>query len=155
MRQRSAGVLLYRWAGPQPEVLLVHPGGPFWARKDAGSWSLPKGLVDEGEDPLAAARREFREETGVELNGDLIELGAFPQPSGKLILAWAAEGDLDAGAVRSNLFDLEWPPKSGRIQSFPEVDRAGWFDPPMAERKILRGQLPILAALMERLGSQA
>lgn len=150
MALRSAGLLMYRAAGAVPEVLLVHPGGPFWARKDPGAWSLPKGLVNDGEEPLVAACREFREETGFAAEGRFVELGAFRQPGGKMVLAWAVEGDLDAGAVQSNLFTLEWPPRSGSVREFPEVDRAEWFRPELAREKILKGQAPILAAFLER-----
>jgi predicted NUDIX family NTP pyrophosphohydrolase len=151
MPQRSAGILLYRRTGPQPEVLLVHPGGPFWAKKDDGAWSIPKGLYGEDEDPLAAARREFTEETGAAAPGNALTLGSFRQPGGKIVAAFAVEGDFDLAAFRSNTFTLEWPPRSGRRQEFPEADRAGWFVPLDARRKILKGQLPILEALLDRL----
>jgi predicted NUDIX family NTP pyrophosphohydrolase len=151
MAKRSAGLLLYRLKNGQPEVLLVHPGGPYWAKKDDGAWSIPKGEYTEGEEPLAAARREFEEETGICPEGEAIPLGTIRQPGGKLVTAFAMEGDLDASAIRSNTFGMEWPPRSGRMQTFPEVDRAGWFGKEEAERKILRGQLPILRALWERL----
>ena len=152
MAERSAGVLLYRRTGPEPEMLLVHPGGPFWAKKDDGAWSIPKGLTDEGEDGLAAARREFAEETGAEIDGDFIDLGVFRQPSGKTVQAFAVEGDFDLDGFRSNVFAMEWPPKSGRTQEFPEADRAGWFAPAEALRKVTKGQVAIVLALLERLG---
>lgn len=146
---RSAGILLYRRTDRGPEVLLVHPGGPFWARKDAGAWSIPKGEHDEGEDPVACARREFQEETGHPLpDGALTELGAVRLKSGKHVAAWAAEGDLDADAIRSNTFEMEWPPRSGRRRSFPEVDRAGWFGLEEAREKLN----PAQAAFVDRLG---
>jgi predicted NUDIX family NTP pyrophosphohydrolase len=148
MPQRSAGIILYRRSGGAVEVLLVHPGGPFWARKDEGAWSIPKGLYTLGEDALAAARREFHEETGSEVTGEAIALGAFRQPSGKIVQAWAVEGDLDTASLKSNTFTLEWPPRSGKMRAFPEVDRAGWFSPDAAARKLLKGQRPILAALL-------
>ena len=151
MAKRSAGLLLYRLKNGRLEVLLVHPGGPYWAKKDDGAWSIPKGEYTEGEEPLAAARREFEEETGICPEGEAIPLGTIRQPGGKLVTAFAMEGDLDASAIRSNTFSMEWPPRSGRMQTFPEVDRAGWFEKEEAERKILRGQLPILRALWERL----
>jgi predicted NUDIX family NTP pyrophosphohydrolase len=154
MAEKSAGVLLYRRT-PRLEVLLVHPGGPFWAKKDDGAWSLPKGLIDAHEDAEAAARREFEEETGTTLEGAMTELGAFKQPSGKIVHAFAMERDLDVAIVRSNDFEMEWPPKSGRKAKFPEVDRAGWFTPARAEIKIVKGQQPIIAALRTRLGVQA
>ena len=153
MAKRSAGLLLYRLKNGQPEVLLVHPGGPYWAKKDDGAWSIPKGEYTEGEEPLAAARREFEEETGICPEGEAIPLGTIRQPGGKLVTAFAMEGNLDAAAIRSNTFSMEWPPRSGRMQTFPEVDRAGWFGKEEAERKILRGQLPILRALWEHLSS--
>lgn len=155
MSLRSAGILLYRRPTQALEVFLVHPGGPFWAKKDDGAWSIAKGLVDEGEALEAAARREFEEETGVRIDAPLIELGAFRQPSGKIVVAFAAEGDCDADAIRSNEFEMEWPPKSGRMGRFPEVDRAGWFSPEVALVKILKGQRPIVQVLTQRLGTKA
>jgi predicted NUDIX family NTP pyrophosphohydrolase len=155
MAKRSAGLLLYRLKNGQPEVLLVHPGGPYWAKKDDGAWSIPKGEYTDDEEPLAAARREFEEETGTRLEGDVIPLGTVRQPGGKLVTAFAMEGDLDATTVRSITFTMDWPPRSGRMQDFPEVDRAGWFGKEEAERKILRGQLPILQALWEHLAQEA
>jgi predicted NUDIX family NTP pyrophosphohydrolase len=147
MPKRSAGLLLYRLTGGEVEVFLVHPGGPYWAKKNEGAWSIPKGEIDEGEDPLAAARREFKEETGVWPEGEAIPLGTVRQPGGKLVTAFAVEGDLDADTIRSNTFTREWPPRSGRMRAFPEVDRAGWFGKEEAERKILKGQRAILDAL--------
>jgi predicted NUDIX family NTP pyrophosphohydrolase len=152
MVQRSAGLLMFRRAGNAAEVLLVHPGGPFWAKKDDGAWSIPKGLFEEGEDALAAARREFAEETGLLPEGAFIELGTFKQPSGKRVSAWAFEGAFDLASFNSNMFTMEWPPKSGRMREFPEADRAGWFGPREAMVKILKGQRPIIEALFERLG---
>jgi predicted NUDIX family NTP pyrophosphohydrolase len=151
MPQRSAGILLYRLRGSEPEVLLVHPGGPFWATKDDGAWSIPKGLTDPGEDLLAAARREFKEETGAPSEGAATLLGEFKQPGGKIVTAFAIEGDFDVGSLRSNTFELEWPPRSGIRREFPEADRAGWFLPVDARRRLLKGQLPILDALLVRL----
>jgi predicted NUDIX family NTP pyrophosphohydrolase len=145
--KRSAGLLLHRMRGSRPEVLLVHPGGPFWARKDAGAWSIPKGLYEPSEDPLAAARREFQEETGHAPSGEFVKLGSFRQPGGKVVDAWAVEGDFDLGNFRSNVFVMEWPPKSGRTAEFPEADRAGWFGLDEARQRILKGQTPILDAL--------
>jgi predicted NUDIX family NTP pyrophosphohydrolase len=148
----SAGLLMYRGSGEGTEVFLVHPGGPFWAKKDAAAWSIPKGLADAGEDLLAAARREFREETGFIAEGDFRPLGAFKQPGGKIVHAWAVEGDCDPAQLVSNSFEMEWPPKSGQRARFPEVDRAGWFGPSEALRKIHRGQQPILFKLLSALG---
>jgi predicted NUDIX family NTP pyrophosphohydrolase len=146
--KRSAGILLYRLTDAGPEVLLVHPGGPFWARKDAGAWSIPKGEHGDDEDPEACARREFEEETGTALPpGALAELGAVRQEGGKVVTAWAAEGDLDPEAIRSNTFEMEWPPRSGRTQAFPEVDRAGWFGLEAAREKLNPGQAPFLDRL--------
>ena len=154
MAKLSAGILLYRGAGPGLEVLLVHPGGPFWAKKDAGAWSIPKGEYEEAEDPLAVARREFEEELGSAApHGEFIVLGEIVQPSRKRVTAYAVEGDFDPSTFKSNLFELEWPPKSGRKQSFPEVDRAEWFVPEAARQKILPGQAPFIDRLIERLGS--
>ena len=153
MPQRSAGILLYRRrARSGIEVLLVHPGGPFWARKDEGAWSLPKGTYEPGEDPLAAARREFAEETGAQAEGELIALGAFRQSSAKIVDVWAIEGEFDPATLSSNTFPMEWPPKSGKMREVPEVDRAEWFTPEAAARKILKGQRPVIDALLRHLG---
>jgi predicted NUDIX family NTP pyrophosphohydrolase len=152
MARQSAGILLYRMRGAGPEVLLVHPGGPFWARRDAGVWSIPKGEYADGDDPIACARREFEEETGSPLPpGDLIALDSITQKGGKVVSAWAAEGDLDADAIRSNTFRMEWPPRSGRWATFPEVDRAGWFDVEIAREKMIPAQAEFLDRLLERL----
>jgi predicted NUDIX family NTP pyrophosphohydrolase len=148
--KRSAGILLHRTSGGAPEVLLVHPGGPFWARRDAGAWSIPKGEYEEGDDPLAAALREFEEETGTALeDGELRDLGEVKQKGGKVVRAWAAEGDIDAGTVRSNTFTMEWPPRSGRTAEFPEVDRAGWFALDEAREKLNPAQAEFLDRLLE------
>jgi predicted NUDIX family NTP pyrophosphohydrolase len=150
--RRSAGVLLYRVSGATPEVLLVHPGGPYWARRDAGVWSIPKGEYEKGDDPLACALREFEEETGTALEADkLHELGEVKQKGGKVVSAWAAEGDLDAEGIRSNTFTMEWPPRSGRAADFPEVDRAGWFGVDEAREKLNPAQAEFLDRLLERL----
>jgi predicted NUDIX family NTP pyrophosphohydrolase len=148
---RSAGLLMYRRSQPEPEVLLVQPGGPFWINKDDGAWSIPKGLYQKNEAPLQAARREFAEETGCHANGDFVELGSFKQPGGKRISAWALEGDFDVGSLRSNTFSIEWPPRSGRMETFPEVDRANWFTPPVARKKLVKGQVEIIDALLDKL----
>lgn len=145
---RSAGLLLFRRAGGGLELFLVHPGGPFWANKDDGAWSIPKGLYEDGEDALAAARREFAEEVGTPVDGDVIALGEFRLPSGKRLSAWAIEGDLDPATVASNTFEMEWPPRSGKRAQFPEVDRAAWFEPDAARRKLTKGHLPLLAAFL-------
>jgi predicted NUDIX family NTP pyrophosphohydrolase len=142
----SAGIALYRRVRDSIEIFLVHPGGPFWKNKDDGAWTFPKGEYKEGEEPLAAARREFREETGFEVDGEPIDLGSVEQ-SAKVVRLWAVEGDCDASAVRSNTFFKEWPPKSGRQQEFPEVDRAGWFSPDEARRKLLAAQVPFVDRL--------
>ena len=147
----SAGLLLYRIRHAAIEVLLVHPGGPYWKPKDDGAWSIPKGEFSGAEDPLVAARREFFEETGVAIEGDLRALKPIQQSGGKIVHAWAVEGDLDPTAIVSNTFDIEWPPRSGRLQSFPEIDRAAWFALPEATRKILRGQMPLLEELAQML----
>jgi predicted NUDIX family NTP pyrophosphohydrolase len=151
--KRSAGILLFRRKGPEPEVLLVHPGGPYWASKDEGAWSIPKGQYETGESALDAAKREFEEETGMRPEGEFVSLGAFAQSKAKTVEVWAAEGDFDPTKLESNAFSMEWPPKSGRMMEFPEADRAGWFGREAAARKILKGQLPILAALFDRLAS--
>jgi predicted NUDIX family NTP pyrophosphohydrolase len=152
MARRSAGILLHR-AGPGGrEVLLVHPGGPFWATRDDGAWSIPKGEFDDGEEPLSAALREFEEEIGSALAhvGELTELGEVRQRNRKVVSAWAAEGDVDAAAVRSNTFEMEWPPRSGRRQSFPEIDRAEWFPLARAREKLIEAQVAFLDRLEER-----
>jgi predicted NUDIX family NTP pyrophosphohydrolase len=151
-RKKSAGVLLYRRRGALLEVFLVHPGGPFWAKKDDGSWSIPKGEYEAGDDALEAAKREFREETGFTADGEFVPLTPLEQASGKLVSAWAVEGDADPSKLRSNTFRLEWPPRSGARQEFPEVDRGGWFDLETARRKLLPGQLPLLTELTSILG---
>jgi predicted NUDIX family NTP pyrophosphohydrolase len=152
MKKRSAGILAWRRGGDGPEFFLVHPGGPFWKNKDDGAWSIPKGGIDPGEDPLQAAQREFQEETGHTIDGAFAALDPVKIASGKVIEAWAIEHDLDAEQVTSNSFEIEWPPRSGQKQAFPEVDRAGWFTGPLALRKITPGQVPLLVQLLERLG---
>jgi predicted NUDIX family NTP pyrophosphohydrolase len=147
----SAGLLLYRIRHAAIEVLLVHPGGPYWKPKDDGAWSIPKGEFSPPEDPLVAARREFFEETSVAIEGDLRALKPIRQSGGKIVHAWAVEGDLDPTTIVSNTFEIEWPPRSGRLQSFPEIDRAAWFALPEATRKILRGQVPLLEELAQML----
>ena len=152
--KRSAGLLLYRKRDGALEVFLVHPGGPFWAKKDAGAWSIPKGEIDEGEDPLAAAKREFAEETGLRPDGELVALAPIRQKGGKVVLAWAIEGDCDARAIKSNVFSMEWPPKSGKMAEFPEIDRAEWFSLDEARRRINPGQLPLIDELQEISGDR-
>ena len=150
MAKQSAGILLYRRKKDLLEVLLVHPGGPFWAKKDQGAWSIPKGEY-EGEDALAAAKREFEEETGIPIEGEILALGQQKQKGGKLVDAWAVEGDLDAERVRSNTFEMEWPPKSGKKQQFPEIDKAGWFPVATALEKINPGQAAFIHELIQKL----
>ena len=149
MPKQAAGILMYRRGASRLEVLLAHPGGPLWARKDTGAWTIPKGQFTGSELPLDAARREFEEEMGTAPNGDFQPLGTVKQPSGKVIHAWAAESDFDATTVKSNLFSMEWPPRSGRMGEFPEVDRAGWFSIEEARQKIIKGQAPFLERLLE------
>ena len=151
MPERSASILMFRRRPGTTEVLLVHMGGPFWAKKDDGAWSIPKGLYDESEDALAAARRELAEETGGSPEGEFIALGTFRQPSGKLLSVWAVEGEFDLRTFKSNMFTMEWPPKSGRTAEFPEADRAGWFDQAQALVKVTKGQRSIIKAFFERL----
>ncbi len=152
MPVRSAGLLIHRLSETGPEVLLVHPGGPFWAKKDEGAWSIPKGLIEAGEDELSAAIREAREELGVEIQGAFAPLGEYRQPGGKIVVVWSVEAELDVAKVHSSEFQLEWPPRSGRLQNFPEVDRAEWFPTAEAEIKILKGQVAMLADLAKQLG---
>lgn len=154
MPKSSAGLLLYRRRGGSVEVLLVHPGGPFWKNRDAGAWSIPKGEYEDGE-PLDAARREFEEETGARAEGPFVPLTPVKQKSGKIVHAWAAEGDLDADAVRSDTFTIEWPPRSGIQRTFPEVDRAAWFPPAEAMRQINPGQAPLIAELIALLDRES
>lgn len=150
MVKRSAGLLLYRMVNGFLEIFLVHPGGPFYSKKDVGVWSIPKGEFDM-EDPLVAARREFREETGFDITGDFVELRPIKQKSGKLIYAWAVEADVDAARSVSNTFALEWPPRSGKIVDFPEVDRAEWFSAEAAREKILPAQAALIDDLLTKL----
>lgn len=146
----AAGILVYRRARGGLEVLLAHPGGPFWAKKDEGAWTLPKGEPVPGEDALACARRELEEETGVVANGPFVDLGEVRQKAGKVVRAWAAEGDGDPAAMRSNTFTIEWPPRSGRMASFPEVDRCEWFALDVARRRIHPAQAELIERLSER-----
>ena len=148
MPKQAAGILLYRKGPNGLEVLLAHPGGPLWARKDYGSWTLPKGQFTEGELPLDAAKREFEEEMGSKPSGEFQPLVTLKQPSGKIIHAWAAQAEFDCATVNSNLFKMEWPPRSGKMSEFPEVDRAGWFSIEEARIKILKGQSPFLDRLL-------
>jgi predicted NUDIX family NTP pyrophosphohydrolase len=154
MPKRSAGILMYRRPDAGLELLLVHPGGPFWARKDLGAWSIPKGEYSESEDALAVAKREFEEETGARVQGDFLSLGELVQPGRKIVSAWAIEGDFDPSDLKSNLFEMEWPPKSGRKAAFPEIDRAEWFSVADARQKILRGQSGFIERLLAALGSK-
>lgn len=147
MGKQSAGLLMYRFSGAELQIFLVHPGGPFWAKKDDGVWSIPKGEYADGEEPLAAARREFLEETGFEARGKFTELTPIRQTGGKVVKAWAFAGDCDATAVKSSSFTMEWPPKSGRQAEFPEVDRGEWFPVDMAKQKILKSQVPLVDQL--------
>jgi predicted NUDIX family NTP pyrophosphohydrolase len=147
MAKKSAGLLLFRRKGQDVEVLLVHPGGPVWAKKDAGAWSIPKGEFHEGEEPLTAAIRECAEELGTVVEGEFLPLAPLKQPSGKVVMAWAVEADFDSATLSSNTFEMEWPPRSGRRRAFPEVDRAAWFSPELARQKILVGQAPFIDQL--------
>ena len=152
MAAQSAGLVMYRFRGGGLEILLVHPGGPFWAKKDLGAWSIPKGEYLSGEDPLGVARREFFEETGFEAQGEFRELTPIRQAGGKRVRAWAFEGDLDPAHLKSNTFSMEWPPRSGRLAEFPEVDRGGWFEVEPAREKILKSQagfIDQLASLLQ------
>jgi predicted NUDIX family NTP pyrophosphohydrolase len=150
MVKQSAGILLYRIKNQSPEFFLVHPGGPFWAKKDLHSWSIPKGEFTE-EEPLEAALREFKEETGMALSGEHIELSPVRQKGGKTVFCFAVKGDIDPESIRSNTFELEWPPKTGRIQSFPEVDKAAWFDSKTAVIKINESQSAFIGELLSLL----
>lgn len=154
MAKRSAGLLIHSRDSGETRVLLVHPGGPFWAKKDDGAWSIPKGLVDDNEDELMAAQRETEEELGIRVDGPFTRLGEYKQPGGKIVIAWAvgAREPIDVAAIKSNSFTMEWPPRSGSMKEFPEVDRAGWFSLAEAGVKILQGQRPMLSDLATQLG---
>ena len=155
MPKRSAGILLYRKVQPYFEVLLVHPGGPFWAKKDAGTWSIPKGEFEEGEAPIVAARREFQEEVGAPPpDGEYLALGEAKQASGKIVHAFALEADFNLEHFRSNMFKMEWPPKSGKQQEFPENDKAAWMRLSVAKKRLVKGQVPLLETLAEKLGEK-
>ena len=149
--EKSAGILVYRNNVSGLEVFLMHPGGPFWKKKDLGAWSIPKGEIGEDENEETAARREFEEETGIKIREDLVPLKPIKQKSGKSVIAWAAEQDIDESKIKSNMFELEWPPKSGKMQSFPEMDRAAWFSVSEAKEKIISGQVGLLDELVEKL----
>lgn len=155
MPKQSAGILLYRFRNETPEVLLVHPGGPFWAKKDKGVWSIPKGEIEENENPFAAAKRETAEETGIDLEimntSSFIELSPVKIKSGKIIFAWAVEGDFDTNEIKSNSFEMEWPPKSGQRKQFPEADKAGWFSIDEAKIKVNEAQVAILEELADKI----
>ena len=155
MAKQSAGILAYQKQGDAVRVFLVHPGGPFWAKKDHGAWSIPKGEFDADEDGLMAAKREFAEETGQAVDGAFHRLSPCKQPSRKVIHAWAVETDVDADALASNRFEMEWPPRSGRMQTFPEVDRGAWFDLVDATQRIQPGQVPILLELARLVDARA
>ena len=152
MPRVSAGLLPFRRRAGAIEVFLAHPGGPFWTNKDRGAWSIPKGEAEDGEDLLQAARRECREETGLDVDGPFIPLRAIRQRGGKVVHAWAVEADIDPGALVSNTFTMEWPPRSGRVQAFPEIDRAAWFGVAEARTRILASQRPLVEELLARLG---
>ena len=149
MSVHSAGILLFRFREERLEVLLVHPGGPFWSGKDEGAWSIPKGVFEEQESPLQAAKREFKEETGFEATGRFIDLGTIKQPSKKIVHVWALASDLDAALATSNKFTMQWPKKSGIMREFPEVDKAEWFDAEWARKKILKGQAGFIDRLRD------
>jgi predicted NUDIX family NTP pyrophosphohydrolase len=154
MAKKSAGILLFQRVSSGLEVMLVHPGGPFWAKKDEGAWSIPKGEFEEGEEPLQTARREFEEETGRAIKGEFLPLAPVRQAGGKVVHAWAVESDFDISTLKSNTFSMEWPPRSGRHQEFPEADRACWFSLAEARRRILKGHEPLLGELERKLGAQ-
>ena len=150
MAKKSAGILLFRKKESALEVFLVHPGGPYFIKKDLAAWSIPKGELNEEEDPLVAAKREFFEETGFEIDGEFIMLNPVRQKNGKVVMAWAVEGEIDEKSISSNLFSIEWPPKSGRFQDFPEIDKGGWFSIAEAREKIIAAQAGFLDELVEK-----
>jgi len=147
MAKKSAGILLYKVEDDLLKIFLVHPGGPFWAKKDNGAWTIPKGEFDDNEDPSNAAKREFEEETGTKLSGKFIELNPVKQKGGKTVYAWAVEGNIDPAKIKSNEFEMEWPPGSGKMRSFPEIDKAAWFDAKEATKKINEAQSPLIHQL--------
>lgn len=149
--KKSAGILVYRKKGKEIEYLLVHPGGPLYKNKEVNCWSIPKGEYDDNEDAFEAAKREFFEETGIRIDGDFISLKTVKQNGGKVVSAWAVEADIDTSKIRSNTFELEWPPKSGKYQKHPEIDRAEWFNYEEAKKKILKGQIPVIDELNDKL----
>jgi len=149
MAKKSAGLIMYRFNDSKLEVLLVHPGGPYWAKKDEGAWSIPKGEYSDDEEPLTVAIREFEEETGHKAEGEFAPLRPIQQPSRKIVSAWAFEGDCDASKIKSNAFTMEWPPRSGKLAEFPEVDRAEWFIISTAKQKLLKGQVGFMDELCE------
>jgi predicted NUDIX family NTP pyrophosphohydrolase len=151
MTKQSAGILLYRFKNKMPEFFLVHPGGPFWAKKDDGAWSIPKGEFTDEESALDAARREFKEEIGIELEGNFLELTPIKQKSGKTVFGWALQYDFDPSTIVSNTFEIEWPPKSGKMKSFPEVDRGEWFGIQKAKEKINAAQVPLIDELVKKI----
>ena len=151
MAVKSAGILVYKFRKGQPQVFLVHPGGPFWAKKDKGAWSIPKGICEGNETSIDAAKREFKEETGFDINGKFIDLGEIRQSSGKIVHVWAVQGNVDPKRIKSNTFKLEWPKGSGKIKEFPEIDRGEWFPVEIAKEKIVKGQKGFLDRLLEKL----
>lgn len=151
MTKQSAGILVYRHKNNNLEILLVHPGGPYWAHKDEGVWSIPKGEIEPGEDKVAAAKREFYEETGTRIDGDFINLTPVKLASGKVVYAYAIEGDIDASQIHSNNFTMEWPPASGKLQQFPEIDKGEWFTPGKARQKISRPQASFIDELLKKI----
>lgn len=155
MPLHGAGILLYRFTKEKLELLLAHPGGPYWANRDDGTWSIPKGLFDQDEIPLEAAKREFKEETGFEVDGEFIPLGELKQPGGKIVHAWALEQDIDATQIVSNTYAVEWPHKSGRWRRYPEVDKAGWFTVDEARKKILKGQVGFIDRLLQAISTDS
>ncbi len=151
MPKISAGILLFRFINTYPEILLFHPGGPYWKKKDAGAWSFPKGELNENETPIQAAERELKEETGIVIIGELIELESVKQKNNKIVFAWALKQDFEPLDLRSNLFNIEWPPTSGKTQSFPEMDKATWFTFEEAKEKILASQIPFIGELEKKI----
>jgi len=147
MPKISAGILIFRFINPYPEILLFHPGGPYWEKKDAGAWSIPKGELKENEQAIRAAERELKEETGITIIGKLIELGSIKPKNNKIVFAWALEQDFDPSDLKSNFFEIEWPPASGKKQSYPEMDKASWFNIKEAKEKILASQIPFIEEL--------